>query len=177
MTVYVSVTYEIEEGGIIEGDEEQLIPIGTDASTITAVADEGYMFQGWSDGFAHPTRTDTAISENVIYTAIFAAMDPSDGDGGDEDGSGEGDQDNGGPGDSQDQGSPDAPSGSEGDPNPNAQAGGGKREPNNQIVDGNTFYREVIEYYQGLANDQMSSEESELTDEEIDLIKKYLGIV
>ena len=58
-----------------------------------------------------------------------------------------------------------------------ATTGGGASKPNNQIIDGKTFYREVLEYYQDLANGQIDSEESGLTEEEIELIKKYLGIV
>ena len=45
-----------------------------------------------------------------------------------------------------------------------------------QIIDGKTFYKEVLEYYQELVNGQIE-DNGGLTDEEIDLIKKYLGIV
>ena len=80
-TEYVSVSYVIDEGGVIEGDEEQVILKGSDASTVTAVADDGYVFKEWSDGYASPTRTDKAVGEDVTYEAIFTELDDGDGDG------------------------------------------------------------------------------------------------
>ena len=69
---YVTVSYIIEDGGIIEGgDEDQIIIKGTDAQTVTAVADEGYVFKEWSDGYGYPTRTDVAVTEDLIVEAIF----------------------------------------------------------------------------------------------------------
>jgi len=174
-TVYVTITYEIEDGGMIEGDEEQVIVLGTDGSTVTAVADEGYMFKEWSDGYTNPTRTDVSVTESVIYVAIFTEVSDEEGEEGDGDGEGEGDEPGDAPSDQQENGS--GSSSSNGEPNPGATLGGGESKPNNQIVDGETFYREVLEYYQDLADGQMSSEDSGLSDAEIDLIKKYLGIV
>ena len=172
-TVYVSVTYVVEEGGVIEGDEAQVLVKGTDATTVTAVADDGYMFKCWSDGYTEPTRTDLAVEEDVVYTAEFVEVDEEgeeaddfDGDkpldmpgGGDQSGSNEG----------------------EGDPkdpdNSDANTGGGAWEPNNQVVDGQTFYRDVLGDYQEAAEELLQDPESGLTEEEKELIKKYLGIV
>lgn len=179
MTVYVTLAYEIEEGGSIEGgDEIQIIPVGTDGMMVTAVADEGYQFQEWSDGYKNPSRIDLGVQEDVTYYAIFAELGDEEGEGeGDGEGEGEGgDQAGDQPGedDGQGEGDSEAPSEPSDDPNPGS---GGKAQPNNQVIDGKTFYREVIEYYQGLADEQIESGESGLTDEEIELIKKYLGIV
>lgn len=173
-TEYVSVIYEAEDGGTIDGEPLQDIVKGTDTTSVTAVADEGYMFKEWSDGYKFPTRFEQKVEESVTYTAIFMELEDEEGE---ESESGDGDKDAQGeqggqsdePGDGE-QGAPD------GEFNPNANTGGGQREPNNQIIDGETFYKEVLEYYQQLVNGQIE-DNGGLTDEEIDLIKKYLGIV
>ena len=178
LTVYVKVSYVAEEGGIIEGDEEQIIPLGTDAATITAVADEGYMFKEWSDGSTDPTRTDRGINEDVVYTAVFIEVDDGDGDSdGDGDGDGEGDEPTDAPSDSsQNQGnSSSGPS----DPNSNSngQMGGGAYDPNNQVIDGETYYRELLEQYQEKAGEWVTEDGNGLTEEMKKIILKYLGIL
>ena len=171
---YVTVTYEADDGGTIDGEPDQDIVKGTDTSTVTAVADEGYMFKEWSDGYKSPTRFDQKVTESIVYTAIFIELEDEEGE---ETQNGDGDSDKVGEngGSSQDKGESDAPSG-DGEFNPNANAGGGQREPNNQIIDGQTFYKEVLEYYQELVSGQIE-DNGGLSEEEIDLIKKYLGIV
>ena len=170
-TVYVSVTYIAGEGGMIEGDEAQILVQGTDAAPVTAVADDGYVFKRWSDGSTNPTRTDLAVGEDVVYTAEFVELDDENGDG---DGDGEGDKPDDAPGNgdsqSQDQ---------QQDPNNNdaAQGAGGAYEPNNQVINGETYYRDVLEEYQEAAEDLLTDPNSGLSDEERELIKKYLGIV
>lgn len=171
---YVTVTYEVEDGGTIDGDDVQDIVKGTDTTTITAVADEGFMFKEWNDGYTNPTRFDQKVNESVTFTAIFVELEDEEGEES-EDGSGDSDKQGESGGSSQEEGGENAPSG-DGEFNPNATAGGGQREPNNQIIDGKTFYKEVLEYYQELVNGQIE-ENGGLSDEEIDLIKKYLGIV
>ena len=178
LTVYVKVSYVVEEGGIIEGDEEQIIPLGTDAATITAVADEGYMFKEWSDGSTDPTRTDRGINEDVVYTAVFIEVGDGDGDSdGDDDGDGEGDEPTDAPSDSsQNQGnSSSGPS----DPNSNSngQMGGGAYDPNNQVIDGETYYRELLEQYQEKAGEWVTEDGNGLTEEMKKIILKYLGIL
>lgn len=171
---YVTVTYEAEDGGTIDGESDQDIVKGTDTTVVTAVADEGYMFKEWSDGVASPTRFDQKVTESVVYTAIFIALEDEEGEES-ENGQGDGDPFGENGGSSQEPGEEGAPSG-EGEFNPNANAGGGQREPNNQIIDGNTFYKEVLEYYQDLAAGRIE-DNGGLSEEEINLIKQYLGIV
>lgn len=179
LTVYVKVSYVIQDGGIIEGDEEQIIPIGTAATTVTAVADEGYMFKEWSDGSTDPTRTDTGITEDVVYEAIFVEVDDSEGDG-DGDGDGEGDQPQDAPpeqGESSDNESDSSMPPQDPNQESNSSMGGGKFEPNNQILDGESYYRELLEQYQAMADEWLSSDGTGLTEEMKEIIKKYLGIV
>ena len=84
-----------------------------------------------------------------------------DSEGGKEDGEGEG---NGTPSDG---------------PPSNGLQGGGKSEPNNQIINGEIYYRDpsTLEQYQDAADERTSADDSGYSDDEIDLIKKYLGIV
>ena len=174
-TEYVTVSYEAEDGGSIDGDPFQDIVKGTDTETVTAVADEGYMFKEWSDGYKFPTRFEQKVDESVTYTAIFMELEDEDGEEGD---GGDGDKDaqgeSGGQSQEPGEGQNSAP---DGEFNPNATTGGGQREPNNQVIDGETFYKSVLdeEYYQALIDGLI--EDGNLSDEEIDLIKKYLGIV
>lgn len=175
-TEYVSVSYVIEEGGILEGDEDQIILKGTDATYVTAVADDGFMFKEWSDGFTEPTRLDREVTEDVTYTAVFVEMgDEGEGEG-DGDGEGEPDEPEDAPSESESnqQGDSSAPSQPEGGYN---QGAGGAAQPNNQIIDGETYYRELLESYQDAADERIQSEDSEFSDEDIEIIKKYLGIV
>lgn len=67
----VTVRYTVEEGGRIEGEATQTLPVWGCAKTVTAVADEGYIFTGWSDGLKTAERTDDYISGNREYTAEF----------------------------------------------------------------------------------------------------------
>jgi len=181
-TEWVSVSYIIEEGGTLEGDEEQMIVKGTNASTVTAVADDGYVFKEWSDGSAFPTREDREINADIVYVAIFTPLQDGDsGEDGDpgEDGE-EGDEGDdsdapGEEGDEGEQGEQQQPQPGDQEPNPGA---GGKYEAHNQIIDGNKFYRDELDgKYREDALDLLEDENSGLSDAEKELIKKYFGIV
>lgn len=65
-----TVIYLSGEGGYVTGEKEQEIIIGERTSPVTAVANEGYRFMGWSDGKLSTERRDTP-DEDVTYTAIF----------------------------------------------------------------------------------------------------------
>lgn len=59
------------EGGHISGETSQTVEYGKNATKVTAVADEGYEFAGWSDGATEPERADTDIRANKTLTARF----------------------------------------------------------------------------------------------------------
>ncbi len=177
-TEYVSVSYIIEDGGVIEGDEEQIIVKGTDAATVTAVADEGFVFKEWSDGYASPTRTDTEILEDIAYTAIFVELGDGEGEG-DGEGDGEGEESDtppDAPSDSDESSSDQSQSG-EGDPNDSSSGGGNIMDPANQIINNDEYYRDVIERLADETAERLENNDGSLSQEEIDIIKKYLGIV
>lgn len=168
---YVSVTYEAEDGGYIEGDAEQLIPIGSDSTPVVAVAEDGYEFQGWEDGYRRPSRSDGKIEEDVIFIAIFLPLEDEA-----DDGDGEETQES-------DQEKPkDKPSqnGKPQDDNPDAppsNSGGGKYEEANQVIDGETYYKEVLETYREMLKERLEAEGDQMSDEERAIIESYLGIV
>ena len=178
VTEYVVVLYEIEDGGMIDGDEEQIIELGTDAAAVTAVAEDGFIFKEWSDGSKAPTRIDRKVSEDLVLYAVFEPIEDED-DGADGDGDGEADSDkpsdepaeNGGEGEGEESDDPPPPGSETGD------KGNGKWEPNNQVIDGSTFYKDVIDSYREEAEALLEREDSGLTDAEKEMIKKYLGIL
>lgn len=169
---YVSVSYEAEDGGYIEGDAEQLIPIGGNSTTVVAVADDGFEFQGWEDGYRKPSRSDGKIEEDVVYIAIFIPLDENDGDGDDAQETQDSDQEK--PKDKpQQNGKP-----KDNDPNaPPSNSGGGKYEEANQVIDGETYYKEVLETYRELLEERLKTEGDQMSEEERAIIEAYLGIV
>lgn len=173
-TVYVSISYVAGVGGMIEGDEAQILVQGTNASAVTAVADDGYMFKCWSDGNKNPTRMDILVNEDVTYTAEFVEVEDEEGD---DEGENQGDKPSDAPGGDQ-TGDGDGQSEDPQEPQDSESNGaGGAWEPNNQIINGETYYRDVLEEYQDAAEELLQNPDSGLTDEERELIKKYLGIV
>jgi hypothetical protein len=70
--ITISVNYQALGGGRIDGPSEQFVLFGENALPVTAIADEGYKFDGWSDGIETATRQDLEIKENVLYNAVFA---------------------------------------------------------------------------------------------------------
>ena len=181
-TVYVMLSYEVEEGGEIEGDENQLIAQGSDGSTITAVPDDGYMFTRWSDGSRNPTRTDKKVDKDKVVIAEFREIEES------EDGDGAG----AAGGDKPPDGPPNESETSSGGEKTEAEAGNnempptdedpsnlatGKWKPNDMIINGEINYRDVLNEYKDHAEELLEDPDSGLTDEEREILKKYLGIV
>jgi|GEM_PF-1567230 len=73
----IAVTYIAFEGGRIEGELIQYVAIGGDATPVTAVADEGWIFIGWSDDLMTPTRHDTNIQYHFTAAAFFERIELS----------------------------------------------------------------------------------------------------
>ena len=172
-TEYVTVYYSAEKGGVIEGDEEQIIVKGTGAVRVTAVADEGFIFKCWSDGNPNPTREDKNLSADVVYEALFMTMD----DEGASDDEGEGDEANDVPGDESSDGENNGQTAPNNPPEDESNSSAGAVEPSNQIIDGETYYRDMLEIYQDAAEELLKDSDSGLTEEQKNMIKKYLGIV
>ena len=70
--IKITVTYNADEGGTIDGVAVQEIEYGGSAATVTAVPNAGYKFVKWSDtGSDNPVRTDENVTDNLTATAEF----------------------------------------------------------------------------------------------------------
>lgn len=58
------LVYRASEGGRIEGDAEQHVLSGQDASTVRAIPETGYKFSGWNDGYPYAERKDTVVYDS-----------------------------------------------------------------------------------------------------------------
>ncbi|WP_167958174.1 immunoglobulin-like domain-containing protein [Anaerosporobacter faecicola] len=68
---YAKVSYTASEGGTIEGTLSQDVRIGTNATSVKAVPNYGYVFRQWSDGVTTATRQDTNVVNDLAVTAEF----------------------------------------------------------------------------------------------------------
>ena len=139
---YVTITYVIAEGeGLIEGDDVQIIEKGENCTEIIAVADDGFEFVEWSDGYKDPVRSDTELTEDTVFEAVFAPIGDGDGDGGGDEGA------EGQPGNGQKPGRNPRPTEEEGEPQGGAN---GSYEQNNLILNGETpYYDYLMDYEKG----------------------------
>lgn len=173
---YVSVTYEVPEGGYIEGESDQLIPVGGTTTQVAAIAEDGFEFKGWDDGYTKPVRSDGKITEDIVYIAIFMPLEgePQESDESQE--SQEADQEQPQDEPQEQENSQQQPT--EPDPNaPPSNQGGGKYEAANQVIDGETYYKEVLGTFRELLKERLENEGEQMTDEERAIIEAYLGIV
>ena len=75
ITVYIeartfSIKYVASEGGQIIGEADQSVQQSQTTQTVKAVAHNGYIFVGWSDGVKTAERSDIA-REDMTVTALF----------------------------------------------------------------------------------------------------------
>ena len=191
MENFCAVSYIVEDGGEIVGNADQLLEPGTDAETVTAIAMDGYVFLGWDDGNLNPTRTDLNITEDLEFVALFKAIEGGDDDEeGDFDGPGNGDSATDNPSESNDS---NGQGGEEGDGSGNkggdegkgegeeegegkgdgkGEGAGGKFTEGNQIIDGQTYYRDRLDEYKEEAMDELSSND-DLPDDIREFIESY----
>ncbi len=151
----VTIIYLAEEGGFIDGDSMPEIPYGGDGPVVMAVAEDGWFFECWSDGYEDPVRQDLGVTEDAEYTAIFVSMEGdglADGEGEGEDGAEEGDQ----PDDAPLSDDESKPGNSDGETPPpsdippsNEESEGEIFVGNGEIIDGNTQYGDVLGDYMG----------------------------
>lgn len=65
------VSYLTDGNGSIEGKGYQRVTCGNDATSVTAIPNEGYEFVQWSDGVTTAERRDLNVKEPRIVTAQF----------------------------------------------------------------------------------------------------------
>ena len=170
--VYIEVNYMVYEGGIIDGDEMQIIEAGGATTPVVAIPDDGYAFDSWDDGGKKPTRSDSKVTESITFTAIFLPLgDSGEGEGegqpGDGDMPGEGEQ----PGKYSGQG--------DGGNNPNgppSMGAGGEYLESNQIIDGETYYGSLYDQYYDDALADLT-ENAEMPNGLKDFINSYYEII
>lgn len=165
------VEYDCDGDGFITGEMFQIVYEGEDATGVLAEAEDGWAFVGWSDGWDNPYRQDKALVEDLKVTAIFMETEEQDGEG--EPGEGEPGEGEGGEGEPGESGGD-----QEGENQPGEDPGegpgggeGGKYEPNNQVIDGETYYGDST--YDNAYNDAMENlqQNGEMSDE----MKKIIG--
>ena len=73
----VTLTYTVSTSGhgTIFGEKVQRLPKGGTGSPVTAVPEDGYLFDGWDDGSKEVARTDSGITEDKGYVASFKAVE------------------------------------------------------------------------------------------------------
>ena len=66
-----TLNYNAGSGGSISGLTPQTVNYGGSGTEVTAVANPGYSFAGWSDGVMTASRTDANVTANLTVTANF----------------------------------------------------------------------------------------------------------
>lgn len=194
MDLQTGETYE-EEGGFIDGNADQIVPIGGDATPVIAVADDDWIFLCWdlNEAMTDPYRCDTQIvatgdnavtdeagNITVTYTAYFVVLPEGGGDGDgqqgdDEQPPSEGDQPQDAPSDGNEQETPPSPGDSEPGEDGGNEGGGDYDKQKDQIIDGKTDYRSVYDDYCEQLMEMLESDE--IPEKYKKIIKDYLGII
>ena len=93
------------------------------------MADDGYVFDIWSDGVTTPERTDKNVTQSMTVYALFTEIDENAAESEEMEDDLEMDMD------------------FDSDVQMPVSGAGGKYEEHNQIIDGETYYRDVYEEY------------------------------
>ena len=168
----ITITYVAEDGGWIDGEEEQILEPGETPTAVVAEAEDGWMFVGWDDGHGEPYRLDKDLTEDAVFTAMYEEVE----DDGDKDGNGNGQGQGEGNGNGQGQGEGDGAGDMPGEPQPGngngngensypmpgeeSESAGGKSDPKNQVHDGKTPYQDVLPETFEQAMEMLTSGES-----------------
>ena len=155
-----NLVYTAGKGGYLIGEDKQTVTEGEDATPVLAVADDGFMFYAWSDGVTTPHRTDESVNRPITVNAVFIAVDdladkPDDKD------------------------EPDDVPGDKGPGQPNgdpSNSGGGKYVETNQVIDGETYYRDVYEEFYNKAMEYIEKGEA-IPDNIRAIIEAYYNII
>lgn len=72
-----TVKYLVDDnfGGRIVGDAEQTITVSGSTQSVRAVADDGYIFTGWSDFSTQNVRNDVNVERNLEFYAFFELIE------------------------------------------------------------------------------------------------------
>lgn len=201
--VYIDTSGSTVKDGFgceIDGEAEQIVLAGTDASPVLAfVEDEGgddwgWIFYGWYDELDYskdplstdPYREDLAVDLNsgsitveddetvITHYAVFLQVEIGEGEGeGDGEGEGEEGEEGDAPSDAPQEGEEEGSDGSEdSSDNIGDGVGGGQNDAGNQIIDGETYYGEKYDEYYELWQQYLASG-AELPDYLKEFVEKY----
>lgn len=170
-TFYLTYGVKDSEGGRVDGELKQTVKGGEAGKTVQAVADDGYVFVGWTDGYVDATRTDADVKKDVTVNAVFVEIEDNEEDDETVEEKGEGEQGNGSNSDGQPQ--PGDPSdGSDSSDEAGDGAGAGADAASNQVIDGSTYYGDEYSGSLSDAQDSMNSD-SNLSGDEKGVIGDY----
>ena len=155
-TYYLTYGVKDDVGGKVYGELEQAVLGGEAGKTVQAIADAGYVFVGWTDGYEDATRTDVDVQKDVEVKAIFVEIEASEDDDTTDEEEREGNPNGGG--DQQGPSQPGQPgdSGDGGDGDGDG-AGSGASSASNQVIDGSTYYGDQYKGSLSDAQDSMNS--------------------
>lgn len=163
---YYEVKYVAAEGGYILGNDNQSVIKGGNSEAVVAVAADGFIFKGWDDGNKSAERQDSEILTALEFSAIFIHVDDENADELEDDEKADDlPEDAGGEGPS------------EGDGESGGDGAGGKYEDYNQIINGETYYRDHLSDAQDSIDNTLQEGEDGLSEEQKEVIKNYIGIV
>lgn len=151
-----SLAYIADGGGMVLGSIYQVVARGSNGEEVVAMADDGYEFSEWSDGYSEPIRKDFTIRNDIEVYALFSVITISDGDAGNMDDSltiPDMDMDG------------EAPDGMTG-------SAGNEYVDNNQVLNGETHYTDVYDSYKQDAMDDLDS--NIVPDDVKDFLETYL---
>jgi len=154
------VIYEAEEGGRIIGKLEQ--EIKETGKPVYATPNKGYYFIGWSDGETNPYRVDASIKGTLKIKAMFRKFKT--------DMESEEERDKKIPQQDYEEQS------FEGEKPGHIGGGSGKYEEINQVIDGKTYYRDILEKYSKKELRELANDKS-IPPEIRKLIEEYFKII
>ena len=129
-TEYVEITYADGDGGRIEGELFQIVEKGGNCTSVMAIADDGFVFDIWSDGVTEPLREDeNVLSSQTIYASFIKIKE------------------NDSKAEKSDEIADNIDSDKKPTDMPSAGGAAGKYEEFNQVIDGKTYYRDVYRDY------------------------------
>lgn len=173
------LTYMAGEGGSLFGELAQTVNEGENGTYVIAFPDEGYVFVKWSDGNKQSVRRDEEVTANVTVTAVFEELDDYSADETLTDFNNKNNNNNDDSIHSNKDSDIDMPPDENNNKNnTNKDNGGGdgvggQYDPNNQIIDGSTYYGDTV--YDNAVSDANSrvNEDGSMSDGQKDVIGGY----
>lgn len=170
-----TVSYEVKDhnGGKIYGRCNQIVEADADDEMVQAVADDNYIFVGWSDGCEDALRTDKSVAKDIKVFAVFVPLEENDADDEEMPNNDGGEGNHGEDKSGLPQDGPTIPQPEENNPD-NGESSGGATNPSNQVIDGGTFIGDVYSNSLSEAQDAMGNNAG-LDGGQTDMIGDYFG--